>query len=141
MNIFPYFVLPPEETHRPLVEVTFTGEDGEITTLGLVDSGAINTIFGSEFAYAAGIDLTDAEIERSNVGGRSIEIKYVKLRLSVPSVPDPHEPGQPFTWEARVGFADNWVASYGLLGHEFFRFFTVTFRAADFEFEIEPISE
>lgn len=138
MNIFPYFVFPPEETHRPLVEVTFTGEDDEITTLGLVDSGALNTIFGSEFAYIAGIDLTDAEIERSNVGGSSVEIKYVKLQLSVPSVTDPHEEGQLFTWEARVGFADNWAPSHGLLGNEFFRFFTVTFRSADFEFEIEP---
>ncbi|MGG7104650.1 hypothetical protein [Rhodococcus sp. 24CO] len=123
-----------------MVDVTFTGEY-EITTIGLVDSGALNTIFDSGLAYAAGIDLTDAEIGHSNVGGGTVEIKFVTLRLSVPSVDDPHEPGELFTWEARVGFADNWGARHGLLGHEFFRFFTVTFRAADLELEIEPNSE
>ncbi|UGQ41210.1 hypothetical protein [Rhodococcus aetherivorans] len=120
-----------------MLDVTFTGVH-EITTKCLVDSGALNTIFDSGLAYAAGVDLTDAETGDSNVGGGTVELKFVKLHLSVPSVTDPHEPGEPFIWEARVAFADNWGARPGLLGHEFFRFFTVTFRAADLEFEIEP---
>ena len=43
--------------------------------------------------------------------------------------------------QGQVEFPDNWGTSHGLLGHEFFRLFTVAFRAADFELEIEPISE
>ncbi|MDV8004548.1 hypothetical protein [Rhodococcus sp. IEGM 1318] len=124
-----------------MVDVSFTGDEQEIRTNGLLDTGALNTIFGSELAYAAGVDLTDAEIGYSNVGGGTAEIRFVTLQLSVPFVTNPQEPGEPFTWEARVGFADNWGANPGLLGHEFLRFFAVTFRAADFEFEIEPISE
>ena len=32
-----------------------------------------------------------------------------------------------------------WPYSWALLGHTaFFRYFTVTFRAADFEFEVQP---
>ncbi len=47
-----------------------------------------------------------------------------------------------YAWEAEVGFCDPWPYAWGLLGHaSFFRFFIVTFRAADSEFELVPIDE
>lgn len=45
------------------------------------------------------------------------------------------------SWEAEIGFCDPWPFGWGLLGQlSFFRYFTVTFRAVDLEFELEPIN-
>jgi hypothetical protein len=42
-------------------------------------------------------------------------------------------------WEAPVGFCDPWPYGWGFLGQQsFFRFFVVTFRAADWELKVEP---
>jgi hypothetical protein len=44
-------------------------------------------------------------------------------------------------WEAEVAFCHPWPYAWGLLGQRsFFRYFTVTFRAADFELEVTPIA-
>ena len=44
------------------------------------------------------------------------------------------------SWEAEVAFCDPWPYGWGLLGQlAFFRFFTVTFRASELTFEVEPI--
>lgn len=46
-----------------------------------------------------------------------------------------------YTWEAEVGFCDPWPYGWGLLGQaSFFRYFTVTFRAVDLEFDVEPVT-
>lgn len=46
------------------------------------------------------------------------------------------------SWEAEVGCCTEWPYEWGLLGQmSFFRYFTVTLRAADYTLELEPNPE
>jgi hypothetical protein len=99
----------------------------------LVNSGAIHTLVPAWAADLAGIDLSGGDIRYLSVGGSSVEARFVAVSITAAGL----------TWEAPVGFCDPGRTAGGLLGHDsFFRRLTVTFRAADleFEFEIEPIT-
>lgn len=115
---------------RPILDVHV----GNLDSIGipcLVDSGAVTSLLPAWSAELAAIDLTGLEEEHIAVGGATVAAVFATVTLSVPDL----------TWEARIGFCEAWPYVWGLLGHEsFFRWFTVTFRAADLEFEIEPIA-
>lgn len=97
----------------------------------LVDSGAVNTLLPRWVADLAGIDCADTPAISFGVGGAGTEARLVPTVLTV---------GE-YSWEAEIGFCDPWPRSCGLLGHRsFFRYFVVTFRTADFELQIEPVS-
>ena len=97
----------------------------------LVDSGAVNCLLPAWSADVAGIDLGGVADERLGVGGGVTTVRFVTVTLTLAD----------FTWEARVGFCKQWPYAWGLLGHDsFFRWFTVTFRAADYELELDPIT-
>lgn len=65
------------------------------------------------------------------VGGGLTAARFAKVRLGLGD----------HAWEAPVGFCDPWPYGWGLLGQQsFFRFFVVTFRAADWELEVEPLA-
>lgn len=98
----------------------------------LLDSGALNTLLPRWLAEAAAIDLSGAHRALRAVATSTTEASFVVARLS----------GCGHTWEAEVGFCDAWPFSWGLLlgQRSLFRYFTVTFRAADFEFEVDPIA-
>lgn len=129
--IVPYRELPldPSGSPRPTLDVDIGTGDG-VRVRCLVDSGAMNTLLPSWAADLAGIDTADAPSMNLGVGGGSAVARLVPTLLTV---------GE-FSWDAEVGFCDPWPRSWGLLGQRpFFRYFTVTFRTADFELEIAPV--
>lgn len=113
---------------RPVLDVTVAGMI-EAPLRCLVDSSSVNTLMPAWVASAAGVGLDDAEVRRFAVGGATVDARFAVVRLAVGG----------HSWEAPVGFCDPWPYGWGLLGQAgFFRFFTVTFRAADWELEVEP---
>lgn len=115
---------------RPLLDVAVEDVD-DVVVPCLVDSGAANTLLPRWLAEMAGLSLEGGEIRRLGVAGGETRATIIACRLTAAG----------HTWEAPVGFAHPWPYGWGLLGHEgFFRFFTVTLRAVDLEFEVEPIT-
>lgn len=131
--IVPYTDLPQAAGGwpRPLLDVAF-GDVEDVLVPCLVDSGAVQTLVPQWVADDCGADLADAPSAAFGVAGGSTVARLARVRLSAAG----------HTWEAEVGFCDPWPYSWGLLGQaSFFRHFTVTFRAADEEFELLPIPE
>lgn len=131
--IVPYTELPDEAGGwaRPLLDVTVADMD-DVLVPCVLDSGALHTLFPRWVAEAGGIVLDEAATRELAVAATGIQAAFVSTRLAAAG----HE------WDAEVGFCDPWPYGWGLLGQlSFFRFFTVTFRAADFEFEIEAIDQ
>ncbi|MGH3798710.1 MAG: hypothetical protein ACRDTD_00980 [Pseudonocardiaceae bacterium] len=129
--IFPFVELPriPGGWPRPVLDVT-VGNMGEVLMPCLVDSGAMNTLLPSWVADLAGIDYTDAAAKTLAVAGSSAKVRMVPTLLTIGD----------HSWEAEVGFCNPWPHGWGLLGQlSFFRYFVVTFQAADFELEINPV--
>ena len=114
---------------RPLLDVAVADMD-ELRFPCLVDSGAVHTLMPRWLADAAGVGLRRAERRSLAVASSVTNAAFVTIRLTAAD----------YTWEADVGFCRPWPYSWGLLGQRsFFRYFTVTFRAADFAFEVSPI--
>lgn len=130
--IVPYTELPGDAATdpRPLLDVAIADMD-ELLFPCLVDSGAIHTLVPRWLADAAGIRLRGAEQRSLSVASSATDAAFVMTQLSAGGR----------AWEAEIGFCDPWPYSWGLLGQRsFFRYFTVTFRAADFELELTPVA-
>lgn len=130
--IVPYLALPgvAESLPRPILEVEVAGLDVARIRC-LVDSGAINTLIPAWVAAIAGMDLGDCRARPFGVGGVVTTARFTAVSLEAAE----------HRWEAEVGFCEPWPFAWGVLGHEsFFRWFTVTFRTADLEFEVDPIT-
>lgn len=130
--IYPFVELrqDPSEFPRPVLDVV-VGLASEVLVPCLVDSGAMNTLLPDWVADLAGIDCTGAPEIALGVGGSGVVARLVPTVLTV---------GE-YSWETEVGFCDPWPRSWGLLGQRsFFRYFEVTFRTADFELEIAPVT-
>ena len=107
------------------------GDASEVLVPCLVDSGAMNTLLPAWVADLAGMDLAGAPTTTLGVGGSAALAHLVPTALTVGEC----------SWEAEVGFCDPWPRSWGLLGQRsFFRYFVVTFRTADFELDIAPVT-
>lgn len=129
--IVPYTELPDGAggEPRPLLDVAVADMD-ELRFPCLVDSGAVHTLLPIWLADAAGIDLGEAERRSLAVAVTVTSAAFVTTRVTAGA----------HTWEAEVAFCHPWPYSWGLLGQRsFFRYFTVTFRAADFELELTPV--
>jgi hypothetical protein len=115
---------------RPIVDVAVADVESVLVPC-LVDSGALNGLLPCWVAEVAGLDLSETSLRRLGVGGSSTTARFASVTLSTADL----------AWEASVGFCDPWPYAWGILGHHsFFRWFTITFRAADHEFELEPIA-
>jgi hypothetical protein len=129
--IIPYTELPDGAGGgpRPLLDVAVADMD-ELRFPCLVDSGALHTLLPRWLADAAGIALSGAEERSLAVAAGATVAAFVTTRLTAAE----------FTWEADIGFCDPWRYSWGLLGQQsFFRYFTVIFRAAEFELGVSPV--
>lgn len=116
---------------RPVLDVGI-GDMDDVLVPCLVDSGAVHTLLPRWVAAAGALPLDGGPTAVLGVGAASTSATFIKVRLAAGD----------HAWEADVGFCDPWPYAWGLLGQSsFFRFFTVTFRAADFEFEVHPIAE
>ena len=114
---------------RPAVPVQIEDLD-DAPQLCLLDSGATSNRFPAWLADAAGLSLDDAlDEDEIVVGGTRTTglLLHVELTLGA------------YRFRAPAWFCDPWVLSFGLLGQEgFFRFFRVTFCAAEGWLEFEP---
>ncbi len=129
--IIPYTEIPDAASgsNRPLLDLLVADIDDALFPC-LVDSGAQNTLLPAWMARAAGISLKGHERRALAVAASPTRASFVETSLTA---------GE-HTWEAEVGFCDPWPYAWGILGHSgFFRYFTVTFRSCDFEFEVEPV--
>jgi hypothetical protein len=130
--IFRYTELPDSTGSKPRPIVDLGIESMETVLVPcLIDSGALNSLLPAWSADIAGVDLTGIAEEPLGAGGSTTTARFVTVSLSAADL----------VWEAEVGFCDPWPYAWGLLGHDsFFRWFTVTFRAADYEFELAAIT-
>jgi hypothetical protein len=129
--IVPYTELPDDAGGwpRPVLDVVVADME-DVRVPCLVDSGALHTFLPRWVARAAGIELRRVPERTLAVGAATTAARFVTTRLTAAGS----------TWEAEVGFCDPWPYAWGLLGQlGFFRWFTVTFRAADFEMVLEPV--
>ncbi len=129
--IVPYTELPDDAANapRPLLDVAIADMD-ELRFPCLVDSGAVHTLMPRWLADVAGVSLRGAEQRSLAVAATSTDAAVVTTRMTAGG----------HTWEGEIAFCHPWPYSWGLLGQSsFFRYFTVTFRAADFEFELTPV--
>lgn len=127
--IVPYTELPGDGWPRPLLDVAVADMD-DVRVPCLVDSGSLHTLLPAWLADAAGIPLGGAERRVLAVAAAGTDVAFTSLQLTAAN----------HRWEAEVGFCDPWPYGWGLLGQQsFFGYFTVTFRAADFELEIGPV--
>lgn len=123
--IFRYSALG-EGQPRPFLEVTVG--DADFRVKALLDTGAVHTLFPAWVARIAQIDLLGGITRPVSFGGQVLETTFVVVRIEAADL----------SWEAEAGFCHGWTSGWGLLGQEsFFRFFTVTFKAADRVFEIK----
>lgn len=114
---------------RPILPVAIADMD-ETTYPCLVDSGALNTLLPRWLADAAGLNLRQGQAQTLAVPGATAKAVFLDVHLTAAG----------HSWEASVGFCHPWPFDWGLLGQRsFFRFFTVEFRAVDFEFEVTPV--
>lgn len=105
---------------RPVADV---GVDGlrEAPVRCLLDTGSVHTLFSSWVAREAGLELKGAPERRLALGGRSLAARFATVRLYI----DRH------SWEAEVGFCDEWPWDHQVLGlGGFFRWFDVTISVA-----------
>lgn len=129
--IVPYTELPggTESEPRPIIDIA-VADVASVRIPCLVESGALNTLLPAWVAEVADVDLADATAQQLSVGGTTTTARFTTVSIST----------EELAWEASVGFCDPWPYAWGILGHRsFLRWFTVTFRAADHEFELEPI--
>ncbi len=129
--IVPYTELPGNASPwpRPLLDVAVADMD-EVRVPCLVDSGSLHTLLPGWLADAAGIPLDGLDRSALAVAAGATDAAFTPVQLTAAGA----------SWEAHVGFCNPWPYAWGLLGQRsFFRNFTVTFRAADFHFQVEPI--
>ena len=126
------FVELPDATRRlirPAIPVQIEDLD-DAPQLCLLDSGATSNRFGSWVAEAAGLSLDDAlDEDEIVVGGARTIGRLLPVELTLGEC----------RFQAPAWFCDPWNLSFGVLGQEgFFRFFRVTFCAAEGWLECEP---
>ncbi|MGH9009397.1 MAG: retropepsin-like aspartic protease [Acidimicrobiia bacterium] len=126
-----YAMLPgdPASVARPVIDIVVEGMvEAELRCI--VDSGSVHTLMPAWVAAEAGVALAGADELHLLLGGTAVIARFAAVQLTIGD----------HRWEAPVGFCDPWPYGWGLLGQaSFFRFFVVTFRAADWELEIEPV--
>jgi len=122
---------------RPEVRIRLHGPNGSEDFLGLVDTGADNTILPESVAHALGIPLVPGKGPAARAfGGQEIAISYADVDLELI-----HADG-PLRWRARVYFlADPADEEALILGHQgFLDYFTATFVGEECVLELVPNS-
>lgn len=114
---------------RPYVAVRIQHGGRFNDTLGLIDSGADNSLFHRQFALILGIDLSGVTKERTAGIGGGADVWYYDVFLTVSAKRFP----------ARVGFSDQAPTQFGLLGRDdFFRAFQIAFDQAKTQVHLHP---
>lgn len=105
---------------RPVADVHIEGLR-EAPLRCLLDTGSVHSLFDGWVARACGVDLSSAAPRELGLGGRAVTARFETVRMYL---------GR-HTWEAEVGFCDDWRWDHQVLGlHGFFRWFDVTISGA-----------
>jgi hypothetical protein len=130
---FPYVELPGERRSLPRPALPVQVELEHLFHLCLLDSGSVANRLPAELAAEAGLSLDDAlETDRIAIAGLLTNGRLLGVDLSVGA----------FQFDAPVWFCEPWPFDFGLLGQEgFFRFFRITFCAAEGWLELVPEAE
>ncbi len=113
---------------RPVVDVSFVGQEVAPTVRALVDTGCSHVLTAPWVARAAGVDPAASDRTMSlGIGGETVAVRFVDLtiRLHAPDAEDDvYE-----EWQAEVGVLRHWRPTWPcLLGQAgFLDRFTVTF--------------
>jgi hypothetical protein len=108
---------------KPILPFTVIGPGGTVTTIGLADTGADDTILPESVAASIGLDLTGAPTghTRGPAGLNLAAIRYAEVTLRLAQGTELRE------WRAWVGFVPAQLP-YSLVGQAgFLRFFTTVF--------------
>lgn len=124
-----YRPIHPGEPSRPYLPVRIQRGGRYVDTLGIVDSGADNSLFDKQIALVLGLTLDPSTTEPlDGVGGTSRGWYYDLFSVAGKRFP------------ARVCFAD-WRLDCGLLGRaDFFKAFNVGFDQRNSRFHLHPLS-
>ena len=109
--------------YRPMVRVTVIGPDDAVTQLGLLDTGADETILPIEILAQIGHAGPAGRTGRLHgIHGGSVDVVYGEVRFGFT------EGGtKPFVWEATVAFGQNLAEP--IFGHSgFLEHFTASFN-------------
>ena len=127
----PFLELPGQlrPLSRPVVPIQIEDLD-DAPQLCLLDTGATSNRLPAWVADAAGLSLGDAlDEDEIVVGGTRSTGRLLRVDLTFGA----------YRFQAPLWFCEPWNLSFGLLGQEgFFRFFRVTFCAAEGWVECEP---
>lgn len=116
----PFMKVGSLQAPRPVVEVNLEGLR-EYALPCLVDSGSLNSLFAAWTAREAGLTLQGAPEKEIAVAGRAFIARFATARFFIGA----------HTWEAEVGFCDDWPWDHHVLGlRGFFRWFDVTISGA-----------
>lgn len=121
---------------RPIIKVRLGLNNQSFLSEALVDSGADDSIFHSDFATLLGIDLKSGIKQETGgiVAGQKACYYLHKVELDLDGNKN----------EALVGFMENFptnAGASGVLGHNsFFKFFKIIFDTQKEELEVRPPS-
>jgi hypothetical protein len=118
-----------EDYLRPVVPIEVEGL-ARAPQLCLLDTGALHNRFGAWLAEAAGIDLSEGQIDHIALAGFATSARSATVQLTLGDT----------SWDTTVWFCDPWPLSFHLLGQEgFFRWFDVRIRAAREQLDITEV--
>jgi hypothetical protein len=117
---------------RPIIPVTIIGPARTLLRVGLLDTGADETIFPDYVAQFIGLDLTNAPSGSSTgVATGAVQVRYAEVRLRIAKANELRE------WRAWVGFAAAPLRR-PLLGFAgFLQYFEASFRGDREEVELK----
>ncbi len=117
--------------YRPTVMVRVTGLKGWDDVLGLVDTGADDTLFPD--ALIGPLGVVTRQVDQAvivGIDGGTVLVRYASVELMLPG------PGGDYRWSARVGFHPNLNAVLGHTG--FLKHFTATFNGQRRHLRLTP---
>jgi hypothetical protein len=123
---------------RPEIPLRVYGPTGHIDVMGLVDSGADNSILPLSVARNLGIETTPGTGPGATAfGGQKISLSSAEVVIEMSD-----EDGAAIRWRAHLHFADFLAENAVILGHEgFLDYFTATFSGGDCVLDMQPNDE
>ena len=125
----------PTVIFRPEIRITVHGPHASGEFVGLVDTGADNTVLPESVAHSLGIPLIPGKGPAAQAfGGQQLSLSYGEVALELGG----H--GGPLRWRTQAYFVAGGNNDETIvLGHQgFLEYFTATFVGEDFSLDLTP---
>ncbi len=108
--------------YRPLIPVRVIGSTGDLTLLGLLDTGADETLLPGFIVPHIGVHIDpESRAQFRGVGGQLVTVSYGRADLEV------RTRQRSYRWSATLAFLE--ASTMPILGHAgFLQYFTATFN-------------